>query len=293
MTPRLVLEHEQARLWQSDCFGWLAVQPERSVHAVVTDPPYGLHEYTDHQQQKLRAGKGGVWRMPPSFDGIKRAPLPRFSVLSRRELLEISDYFEAWAKALRPVLVPGAHIFLASNPLVSPYVSEALARAGMERRGEVIRLVMTMRGGDRPKGAHEEFSDVSVMPRSQWEPWLLYREPLETKTVADNLRKHKTGALRRVSGQQPFGDVIQSAPTRVQERELAKHPSLKPQAFLRKIVRASLPMGEGVVLDPYAGSGSTLAAALAVGYDSVGVERDPNYVEIAKKAIPALARYKA
>lgn len=293
MKPHLVFEHEQTRLWQSDCFGWLAVQPERSIHAVVTDPPYGLHEYTDQQQQKLRAGKGGVWRMPPSFDGIKRAPLPRFSVLSRRELLEISDYFEAWAKALRPVLVPGAHIFLASNPLVSPYVAEALARAGMERRGEVIRLVMTMRGGDRPKGAHDEFSDVTVMPRSQWEPWLLYREPLETKTVADNLRKHKTGALRRVSGQQPFGDVIQSAPTRVQERELAKHPSLKPQAFLRKIVRASLPMGEGVVLDPFSGSGSTLAAAIAVGYDSVGVERDPEYVEIAKKAIPALARYKA
>jgi len=37
---------------------------------------------------------------------------------------------------------------------------------------------MTMRGGDRPKAAHEEFKDVSVMPRSMWEPWVLFRKPI-------------------------------------------------------------------------------------------------------------------
>jgi site-specific DNA-methyltransferase (adenine-specific) len=76
---------------------------------------------------------------------------------------------------------------------------------------------MTMRGGDRPKNAHEEFTDVSVMPRSQWEPWLLFRKPLEGR-VQDNLRKWGTGGLRRISPEQPFGDVIRSAPTRVAER---------------------------------------------------------------------------
>ncbi|MBO0869946.1 MAG: site-specific DNA-methyltransferase [Micromonosporaceae bacterium] len=70
---------------------------------------------------------------------------------------------------------------------------------------------------------------------------------------------------------------------------MANHPSLKPQAFLRHLVRAVLPLGEGRVLDPFAGSGSTLAAAEAVGYESIGVELDPHYVEIARTAIPALA----
>jgi site-specific DNA-methyltransferase (adenine-specific) len=178
---------------------------------------------------------------------------------------------------------------VACNPLVSPYVSQALSLAGLERRGEIIRLVMTMRGGDRPKGAHEEFPDVTVMPRSQWEPWLLYREPIAAKTVAENLRKHRTGGLRRISEGQPFGDVIKSHPTGAIERAIAGHPSLKPQAFLRHLVRAALPLGEGVILDPFAGSGSTLAAAVAVGYDAIGVELDPYYVEVAKKAIPMLA----
>ena len=129
------------------------------------------------------------------------------------------------------------------------------------------------------------------MPRSMWEPWLLFREPLEGR-VQDNLRKWKTGALRRPDAPRPFGDVIPSAPTRRTERALAPHPSLKPQAFLRQVVRASLPLGEGTVLDPFAGSGSTLAAAEAVGYRSVGLENDPEYFSMACDAIPRLARFK-
>ena len=166
-------------------------------------------------------------------------------------------------------------------------MAEALAEAGLERRGELVRLTMTMRGGDRPKNAEAEFDGVSVMPRSMWEPWLLFRRPLEGR-VQDNLRKWGTGGFRRIGPDKPFGDVIKSAPTNRTERLLANHPSLKPQAFLRKVVRASLPLGRGCVVDPFAGSGSTLAAAEAVGYESRGAERDEAYFRLACEAIPRL-----
>jgi site-specific DNA-methyltransferase (adenine-specific) len=230
-----------------------------------------------------------VWRIPPSYDGHRRAPLPRFTTLTEADLEALARFFRQWGEALLPVLVPGAHVLVAANPLVSHLVSVSLQQAGLERRGEIVRLTMTMRGGDRPKNAHEEFSDVSVMPRSMWEPWLLFRKPPQGR-VADNLRTWGTGGLRRISADQPFGDVIKSGPTRVAERQIAQHPSLKPQEFLRKVVRAVLPLGEGIVLDPFAGSGSTLAAAEAVGYASIGVERDPAYVAIAREAIPRLAQ---
>jgi len=126
------------------------------------------------------------------------------------------------------------------------------------------------------------------MPRSGWEPWGLFRKPCEGR-VQDNLRKWKTGGLRRVSDEQPFGDVIKSSPTRGIEREIAPHPSLKPQAFMRQIVRAALPLGEGIVLDPFMGGGSTIAAACAVGYRSIGVESDPEFYQMAVQAIPQLA----
>ena len=291
MTMAPVFTYERTRLYAADCLEWLAEQPERSIHAVVTDPPYGLVEYTETEQRKLRRGRGGVWRIPPSFDGVKRSPLPRFTTLSKRDLADIRSFFTTWGEALLPVLVPGAHVMVASNPLVSYLVSAAMADAGFERRGEIVRLTQTMRGGDRPKNAHDEFPDVSVMPRSQWEPWLLYRKPFEGR-VQDCLRKWKTSGLRRISDDQPFGDVIASHPTYAHERKLAAHPSLKPQSFLRQVVRASLPLGEGIVLDPFAGSGSTLAAAAAVGYEAIGVEADPHYVAVATEAIPKLAAYR-
>lgn len=285
---RPAFTYGRASFYLADCLDWLAERETQSIHGVVTDPPYGLVEYTPKENEKRINGRGGVWRIPPSFDGHQRSPLPRFSILSQRDLENLFDFFHAWATGLRPALVPGAHVLVASNPLVSNFLSAAIQTAGYERRGEVIRLVQTMRGGDRPKNAHEEFAGVSVMPKSQYEPWVLFRKPLDGR-VQDNLRRWKTGGLRRISDEQPFGDVIRSSPTRKPERELAPHPSLKPQAFLRQVVRAILPLGEGIVLDPFAGSGSTLAAAEAVGYESVGIELDPAYLEIAKEGIPALA----
>ena len=281
------VEVGESALFEGDCREWLADAKEESVHGVVTDPPYGLVEYSRGEQAKLRSGRGGVGRLPPSFDGHRRSPLPRFTTLTDSDLERLETFFEEWAERLLPVLVPGAHVMVASNPLVSHRVAAAVGRAGFERRGEIVRLVMTMRGGDRPKNAHEEFPGVTVMPRSKWEPWLLFRKPIEGR-VQDNLRKWGTGGLRRVSDDTPFGDVIGSSPTRRSERELARHPSLKPQAFLRQVVRAVLPLGEGVVLDPFAGSGSTLAAAERVGYRSIGIESDPRYVQVARQAIPAL-----
>lgn len=278
----------RATVVQADCFAWLESRDPNSVHAVVTDPPYGLVEYSAHEQAKLRAGKGGVWRIPPSFDGHQRSPLPRFTVLSPPDIHALDFFFHRWARAILRVLVPGANVLIASNPLLSYVVAGAVVRAGFERRGEIIRLTMTMRGGDRPKHAHEEFAGVSVMPRSMWEPWLMFRKPLEGR-AQDNLRKWRTGGFRRPSAEQPFGDVIASSPTRASERAIAPHPSLKPQAFMRQIVRAVLPLGEGVVLDSFAGAASTLAAAEAVGYASIGVERDPEYFAIARGAIPRLA----
>ena len=165
---------------------------------------------------------------------------------------------------------------------------EPLIAAGFEKRGEIVRIVKTLRGGDRPKNAHDEFPDVSVMPRSSWEPWGLFRKPLEGR-VQDNLRKWGTGGLRRVSDESPFRDVIECAPARGREREIAPHPSLKPQLLMRQLVRASLPLGEGAVLDPFMGSGATIAAAAALGIRSIGLEIDEEFFRLAERAIPQLA----
>lgn len=76
----------------ADCLDWLKQQQPNSVHAVVTDPPYGLFEYSIDQQNKLRARKGGC--------GVSLRPLTELSVplspglrFSRLTTCVISSHF--------------------------------------------------------------------------------------------------------------------------------------------------------------------------------------------------------
>ncbi len=279
-----------AAVLHADCFEWLSRIPENSLHAIVTDPPYGVKEYNFDQIKKMASGSGGTWRIPPSFDGHKRAPLPRFTALNVKERRAIDLFFTEWAKLAVRALRPGGHLFVASNSFLSQLVFSALVKGGLEFRSEIIRQVRTLRGGDRPKNAEEEFPDVCSLPRGGYEPWGLLRKPMPPKmTVSDCLREFQTGGLRRTPEGKPFSDVILSERTPRQERIIANHPSLKPQAFLRQIVYAALPLGQGLIADPFMGSGSTIAAAHALNLAAIGVERYKDYYEMSLAAIPKLS----
>lgn len=276
-------------LIHADCFEWLSSMPDESIHAIVTDPPYGVKEFLPEQLEKRETGTGGMWRIPPAFDGSKRAPLPRFTALNESELDSLKSFFINWSNLVSRVLKPGGHVFVASNAYLSHLIFSSIASSTLEFRGEIVRLVKTFRGGDRPKNAEEEFSDVCSLPRGAYEPWGLFRKRMPSgMTVSECLRIHKTGALRRKPNGSPFEDVIASHRTPKAERQIADHPSLKPQKFLRKIVYASLPLGEGIVVDTFMGSGSTIAAALAIGYTAIGVERYKDFYELSTEAVPRL-----
>ncbi len=262
---------------------------DNSIHAVCTDPPYGIVEFSASEVAKLRAGKGGVWRIPPKWDGCERRPLPRFTILSSAQKNEIESFFRSWAIILLPKLRPGAHVIIAGNPILQMYVQNALVKEGFENRGTILRVYHGFRGGDRPKNAEKEFPDVCVTPRGNFEPWMLFRKPISEKTVAANLRKWDVGGLRMLEGGKPLPDVIPSFKTPAKEKIIADHPSLKPQHFLRILVRSLLPFGSGVVLDPFMGSGSTISAAKALGYNAIGIEIDSEYFALAEQAIPQLS----
>lgn len=273
----------------ANCFEWLKKQPANSFHGVCTDPPFGIVEFLPHEMAKMRNGRGGVWRLPPTIGGSQRDPLPRFTTLSAQEREHVRIYFRELGGALLPVLVPGAHIMLAGTPMLQHLVQMGFAEAGYEVRGAILRLYRGFRGGDRPKLAESEFPDVCVTPRGNYEPWMLFRKPISERTVADNLRRWGTGALRRIAMDQPLPDVIQSGKTPQIEEAIFNHPTIKPQHLLRILARSLLPVGQGRILEPFAGSGSTIAACNAIGYESAGVEVDDEYFAALPENIRTLA----
>ena len=204
------------RIEQADCLEWLKKQPANSIQAVCTDPPYGILEFSEKELAKLRIGRGGVWRLPPKVGGSQRDPLPRFTILTDGQKDQLRDCFRDWANLLTPALVARRSRLRggASDPPISRSERHVGWRA-FEIRPAIVRLYYGFRGGDRPKKMREtrEFPEVCVSPKGAYEPWMLFRKPISEGTVADNLRKWKTGALRRLSTDKPLPDAIPSGRT--------------------------------------------------------------------------------
>jgi site-specific DNA-methyltransferase (adenine-specific) len=277
----------------ADCMSVMQSLSDETIHGIVTDPPYGFKEFELEQIKKLEEGKGGIWRLPPAFDGSVRSPVPRFTALTPKERNDIREFFLGWGKEALRIMRPGGHLVIATNAHISPILYNALIESGWEFRTEIIRTIETLRGGDRPKNAEEEFPEVTVLPKGKFEPWGLFRKPLPKKmTVAECLRTYQTGGLRRISSDRPFGDLIFSEKTPKAEKQLSSHPNMKPQSLMRQLVHAVLPLGEGIIFEPFSGSGSTVAAAEAMGYSAIGVERYKPFYEESLKTIEPLSKLK-
>lgn len=281
---------DESVLIHDNCFDWMRAMPENSIHGIVTDPPYGVKEYEADQLAKRANGNGGIWRIPPSFDGANRQPLPRFTALNDKERDQLAAFFTDWAKLAVHVLRPGGHVLIACNSFLCQLVYAALVAGGLEFRGQLIRLVSTFRGGDRPKNAEADFPDTCSLPRGAYEPWGILRKPMPAgMTVSKCLRTWETGAFRRLPHGSPFLDIVDSRRTPVEERQIANHPSIKPQEFMRAMVFAILPLQRGTILDPFMGSGSTVAAANALHRTAIGIERNDDYFAMAVNAVPQLS----
>lgn len=99
----------------------------------------------------------------------------------------------------------------------------------------------------------------------------------------------KTNAERRggLVARLRKGSIIRAP--RLNANQVKRHPTEKPVALLRQLVESSTQMDE-LVLDPFAGVGSTLIACLVTGRKSVGVELDPKYCDIAVERIREVER---
>jgi site-specific DNA-methyltransferase (adenine-specific) len=71
------------------------------------------------------------------------------------------------------------------------------------------------------------------------------------------------------------------------EKLLGKHPTQKPTALLRRILKASTPPG-GIVLDPFFGSGTTGVAAAELGFNVIGIEQDESYCQLSRSRVLAV-----
>jgi len=92
------------------------------------------------------------------------------------------------------------------------------------------------------------------------------------------------------SGKGDFGGASRffycAKASRSERNEGNKHPCVKPQKLMEYLIKLVTPKHEGaMLLDPFCGSGSTLIAARNLGFNAIGIEKELEYCEIARKRI--------
>jgi DNA modification methylase/transcriptional regulator with XRE-family HTH domain len=99
--------------------------------------------------------------------------------------------------------------------------------------------------------------------------------------MEEHVREAKYGTVQDARPHTPEGYEYHREPRR------NHHPTVKPTALMRYLCRLVTPPG-GIVLDPFTGSGSTGKGAVLEGFRFIGIEREAEYVEIAKARIGAV-----
>ena len=181
---------------------------------------------------------------------------------------------------------------------------------GCAKAGESIERVETFMDITEPATEQaKKYLGFGTALKPAYEPIILIRKPLDG-TIADNVLKHGVGGLNiddcrigNKDGRWPANILIDEGindpllkryfyctKSSIAEREAGLisnelraniHPTVKPLDLMRYLCRLITPP-QGTILEPFAGSGTTLCAAALEGFKPIGIEREAEYIEIIK-----------
>ncbi len=105
--------------------------------------------------------------------------------------------------------------------------------------------------------------------------------------VGENGRRKRSSTTDSLSPGTPLGDVWEIAIVAPVAKERTGYPTQKPEALLERLVLACTNPGE-LVLDPYMGSGTTLAVCARLGRRAIGIDQNPDAVALVRARLEAL-----
>jgi site-specific DNA-methyltransferase (adenine-specific) len=169
--------------------------------------------------------------------------------------------WEGWGTALKPAWEP---IVVARKPLAGTVAANVLQHG-------TGNVVLDEEAAARLDGEVGELTSGANPTRRDSDKFRTAYGDFEGQRECHAPRGTDTGGPSR---------FFYTAKASSAERDGATHPTVKPLALMRWCVRLVTPPG-GVVLDPFAGSGTTLLAARDEGFRAVGIEREPEYAAMA------------
>lgn len=274
--------------------------PSEYVHLILSDIPYGigaedwdiLHKNTNSAylgSSPAQKNAGAVFKK-------RGKPINGWSEADRAIPREYQEWCSEWASEWYRVLKPGANALVFAGRRLAHRCACAMEDAGFSlkdniawmrprapHRAQRLSVVYDKRGDESSSREWEGWRIGNLRPT--FEPILWFSKPYKIgTTIADNALTHGVGAYNQSAycRYMENPDNVLSAP--FDKGEAGFHPTQKPVKLMQALIELTTRPHQ-LVLDPFAGSGSTLVAAKILERRYLGIEADPKYVKICNERL--------
>jgi modification methylase len=247
-----MVDFKKDQILEGECVDVMKTLPDESVDLVFADPPYNLQLGGDlHRPDNSKVDAvDNDWDQIGGFDAY--------------------DLFTwGWLEQARRVLKPNGAIWVIGSYHNIFRVGGILQDAGFWMLNDIIwrkSNPMPNFKGTRFTNAHETL--IWAAKTKETKPTFNYAA---MKALNDGVQMRSDWTMPICSG----GERLKNADGK------KSHPTQKPEALLHRVLLSSTNPGD-VVLDPFFGSGTTGAAAKRLGRRFIGIERDPDYLQVAR-----------
>lgn len=293
---------KRLQLLQGDCRNILDSLENNRVSCVITDPPYNyefIGRNWDHDEIKRR-----MERIQDSSTLVKNIPYgsglaggvrnERWYQRNRENVVQYIEWAKDWSKGLMRVCKNGAIVAVFSSTRTLAHVQIALEDAGFYARD----VIVYRRHSGIPKGLNIEkkldklgdsnahnWKGWHTCLRNEWEAIVIVQKPLINNYI-QTIQETGLGPFNAILPDGSFQSNILEGFSKGSDEQFDEHCTIKPISLIRRLLELFLPKGnDHVVLDPFAGTGTTLVAAIELGYMAIGIEIEERYINIIKKRL--------
>ena len=277
-----------------------------SIHAIISDIPYGIGcDNWDVLHNNTNTAYGGASSAQLAAGKLfkrRGKPLNGWSEADKRIPLEYQEWCTSWAPDWLRILKPGGSCFIFAGRRYAHRCIIAMEDAGFTfkdmlswekdtapQRAQRLSAIYERRNDEINKKKWAGWRVANLRPL--FEPILWFQKPYKTGgTIASNVLENEVGALNELSlhmynfqigDNAAFSNMLK---VQVTSADHGKHIAQKPLQLMELLI--SLVTIEGqVVLDPFMGSGTTCLAAQKLKRHYIGIDIDPQSVQVANERL--------
>lgn len=291
-----------------DALELLPTIEKKTIDIVLTDPPYFLDKMDNNWRHEMVSNKKNQHVIKSLPAGMK---------FSKKQGKNFYKWYYEIAKQIFRILKPGGFFFSFSSPRLYHRMASAIDDAGFEIRDCFIwlytqnqakamglnHIINKLKTDKETKEKLKKKLGGWKTPqiKSCFEPIVMAQKPTDG-TFLSNILKHNIGLFNtnlkignnmypsNIFTVEHINEIIDKLfllpkPSKEERGGYNIHQTVKPLAICEYLIQLSAFSDDAIILDPFMGSGTTLVAAKNLGKNFMGIDINPEYIEVAKKRL--------